>query len=70
MALILLGASFARMKIPHPFSKMPLPAMFWVSFCKLALLPVIGILLTQELTHRGVILKDALVEVGNIFLLI
>ncbi|PBK87810.1 auxin efflux carrier [Armillaria gallica] len=62
MALILLGASFARMKIPRPFSKMPLPAMFWVSFCKLALLPVIGILLTQELTHRGVILKDALVE--------
>ncbi|KAK0442797.1 auxin efflux carrier [Desarmillaria tabescens] len=62
MALILLGASFARMKIPRPFSKMPLPAMFWVSFCKLALLPVIGILLTQVLTHRGVIPKDALVE--------
>ncbi|KAK0204281.1 auxin efflux carrier [Desarmillaria ectypa] len=62
MALILLGASFARMKVPRPFSKMPLPAMFWVSFCKLALLPVIGILLTQELTHRSVIPKDALVE--------
>ncbi|KAK0496606.1 auxin efflux carrier [Armillaria luteobubalina] len=62
MALILLGASFARMKIPRPFSKMPLPAMFCVSFCKLALLPVIGILLTQELTHRGVIPKDTLVE--------
>ncbi|KAK0452080.1 uncharacterized protein EV420DRAFT_691123 [Desarmillaria tabescens] len=36
--------------------------MFWVAFCKLALLPVIGILLTQGLTHRGVIFKDALVE--------
>ncbi|KAK0441969.1 auxin efflux carrier [Armillaria borealis] len=62
MALILLGASFARMKIPRPFKKMPLPAMFWVLFCKLALLPVIGILLTQALTHHGVIPKDALVE--------
>ncbi len=64
MALILLGASFARMKIPRPFRKMPLPAMFWVLFCKLALLPVIGILLTQALTHHSVIPKDALVEVG------
>ncbi|KAK0442814.1 auxin efflux carrier [Desarmillaria tabescens] len=62
MSLILLGASFACMKIPRPFNKIPLPAMFWVAFCKLALLPVIGILLTQGLTHRGVIFKDALVE--------
>ncbi|PBK90834.1 hypothetical protein ARMGADRAFT_1166792 [Armillaria gallica] len=59
---ILLGASFARMKIPCPFNKMPLPALFWVSSCKLALLPVIGILLTQGLTHRGVVPKEALVE--------
>ncbi|SJL10610.1 uncharacterized protein ARMOST_14000 [Armillaria ostoyae] len=48
--------------IPRPFTKMPLPALFWVSFCKLAFLPVIGILLTQELTHRGVVPKEALVE--------
>ncbi len=69
MTLILLGASFARMKIPRPFSKIPLPALFWVSFCKLALLRIIGILLTRELTHRGVVPKEALVEVGSIFLL-
>ncbi|PBK63121.1 hypothetical protein ARMSODRAFT_1024161 [Armillaria solidipes] len=62
MTLILLGASFARMKIPRPFTKIPLPALFWVSFCKLALLPVIGVLLTPELTHRGVVPKEALVE--------
>ncbi|KAK0219707.1 auxin efflux carrier [Armillaria nabsnona] len=62
LILILLGASFARMKIPRPFNKMPLPALFWVSFCKLVLLPVIGILLTQELTHRGIVPKEALVE--------
>ncbi|PBK63118.1 hypothetical protein ARMSODRAFT_1058287 [Armillaria solidipes] len=62
MTLILLGASFARMKIPRPFTEITLPALFWVSFCKLVLLPVIGILLTQELTHRSVVPKEALVE--------
>ncbi|KAK0451924.1 hypothetical protein EV421DRAFT_1683641, partial [Armillaria borealis] len=60
MTLILLGASFARMKVPRPFTKMPLPALFWVSFCKLALVSVIGVLLTQELTHYGVVPKEAL----------
>ncbi|KAK0219713.1 hypothetical protein EDD85DRAFT_337750 [Armillaria nabsnona] len=28
MTLVLLGASFARMKIPHSFTKMLLPALF------------------------------------------
>ncbi|KAK0451927.1 hypothetical protein EV421DRAFT_1731698 [Armillaria borealis] len=54
MTLILLGASFARMKIPRPFTKMPLPALFWVSFCKLAFLPVIGVVPKEALVERFV----------------
>ncbi|KAK0442787.1 uncharacterized protein EV420DRAFT_1726853 [Desarmillaria tabescens] len=62
IALILLGVLFAHLKIPRLFSNMPLPAMFWVTFCKLVLLPVIGVVFTQGLTCCDVISKDALVE--------
>ncbi|KAK0196713.1 hypothetical protein F5146DRAFT_1116175 [Armillaria mellea] len=62
MALIPLSGFFACTKISHPLSKLTLPAMFWVLSFKPVLLPVIGILLTRALTHRGVIPKDALVE--------
>ncbi|SJL10606.1 uncharacterized protein ARMOST_13996 [Armillaria ostoyae] len=62
MILILLGAPFACMEIPRPFTKIPLPALFWVSFSQLVLLCVIGVLLTQEPTHHGVVPKEALVK--------
>ncbi|KIY73826.1 auxin efflux carrier [Cylindrobasidium torrendii FP15055 ss-10] len=62
MALILLGASFARMQIPKPLNKLPIPAILSVTFAKLVLLPVIGILFCQGIVTGGIVPKDALVE--------
>ena len=62
MALILLGTSFARMRIPKPLNKLPIPAILAVTFAKLVLLPVIGILFSQGLVAHGIVSKDALAE--------
>ncbi|KAF8915345.1 auxin efflux carrier [Mucidula mucida] len=62
LALILLGASFARMQIPKPISKLPIPAILAVTFAKLAILPVIGFAFSQGLVTHGLVPKDALVE--------
>ncbi|KAL0571528.1 Protein M3 [Marasmius crinis-equi] len=62
MGLILLGASFARMKIPRPLSRLPIPAMMAASVLKLAILPVIGVFLVQGLVNRGLIPADAKAE--------
>lgn len=62
LALILLGASFARMKVPKPFSRLPLPAIFAVTFAKLVVLPVIGIVFSQGLVTHGLVQKESLVE--------
>jgi auxin efflux carrier family protein len=59
MTLILLGASFARLKIPRPFSqKAPVWAIWWVCIAKLVFLPVIGIFFVQGLVSRSVIHKE------------
>ncbi|KAF9021484.1 auxin efflux carrier [Hymenopellis radicata] len=62
LALILLGASFARMQIPKPLSKLPIPAILAVTLAKLAILPVIGFAFSQGLVSHGLVSKDALVE--------
>lgn len=62
MALILLGASFARMRIPRPISRLPIPAMLSVCTVKLAILPVIGIFMIQAMVKKGFIPKDAKAE--------
>jgi len=62
MALFLLGASFARLKIPRPFlQKAPVWAIFWVCTVKLVVLPVIGIFFVQGLVQRHVVRKEELV---------
>ncbi|KAI1790992.1 auxin efflux carrier [Ganoderma leucocontextum] len=58
LALILLGASFARIKLPRPLSRLPMKAMFLTTMAKMALLPVIGILLVQAMTKAGFVRKD------------
>jgi auxin efflux carrier family protein len=58
MALVLLGASFARVSITRPLSRYAFPAMFAVAFAKMFLLPVIGIFMVQEMVHRGFIPKS------------
>ena len=57
MALILLGASFARLSVSRPLSRLPIPAMFAVSLAKMFLLPVIGIFWVQAMVKRGIIPK-------------
>lgn len=59
MSLILLGASFARLKIPRPFlQKAPVWAIWWVCVAKLVFLPVIGIFFVQGLASKGVVHKE------------
>ncbi|KZT26028.1 auxin efflux carrier [Neolentinus lepideus HHB14362 ss-1] len=62
LALILLGASFARLRIPRPLSRLPLPAMLAVSAAKMFLLPVIGVLVVQAMVRGGLIARDARAE--------
>lgn len=62
MALILLGASFARLQIPRPLSRLPIMAMIAVSLAKMVLLPVIGVLVVQAMVHNGLISREARAE--------
>ena len=43
LALILLGASFARIKVPRPLSRLPIMAMLLVTLVKMVVLPVIDV---------------------------
>ena len=58
LSLILLGASFARVKVPRPLSRLPMMAIFITTMVKLAILPVIGVLLVQAMTKAGLVHKD------------
>ncbi|KAF5373741.1 hypothetical protein D9758_000700 [Tetrapyrgos nigripes] len=60
LSLIVLGASFARMAVPRPFSKLPITAMILVTLVKTVLLPIIGVVMVQGMTSTGFIEKDAL----------
>ncbi|KAH9947206.1 auxin efflux carrier [Amylocystis lapponica] len=62
LALILLGASFARLRIPRPLSRLPIAAMLAVSCAKMLFLPIIGVFMIQGMVHGGLIPADALAE--------
>ncbi|OBZ70358.1 Protein ECM3 [Grifola frondosa] len=62
LALILLGASFARLKIPRPISRLPIMAMMLVTLAKMVILPVAGVFIVQAMVHGGLIDKDAKAE--------
>ena len=62
LALILLGASFARLKIPRPISRLPIAAMLAVTFAKMILLPLIGVFMVQGMVKGGMIHENAKVE--------
>ena len=62
LALILLGASFARIKIPRPLSRLPIMAMLLVTLAKMVVLPVIGVAVVQAMVHGGLIPADAKAE--------
>ncbi|KAH8818630.1 auxin efflux carrier [Flagelloscypha sp. PMI_526] len=62
MGLILLGANFARMKIPRPISRLPIPAMITSALVKLVLLPVMGVFIVQAMVRNGLIPQEAKAE--------
>ena len=53
LALILLGANFAQLKMPRPLSRLPIMAMVLTTAVKMVLLPVIGVFLVQAMTNSG-----------------
>ena len=60
LTLILLGASFARIAIPRPLSRLPLMAMFMCTMVKMVVLPVIGVFLVQAMTNSGFVDRKAI----------
>ncbi|GJJ11276.1 hypothetical protein Clacol_005508 [Clathrus columnatus] len=52
LGLILLGASFARLKLPRPLSRLPLTAMIAVTIGKMVVLPVFGVFVVQAMQIR------------------
>ncbi|KAL1746503.1 auxin efflux carrier [Schizophyllum fasciatum] len=60
--LILLGASFARIKFPRPLSRLPLPAMLISTAVKLIVIPVAGVFIVEAMVGGGMIPEDAKAE--------
>lgn len=49
-SLIILGSALARIKIPKPFSRLPLRAMFALAIGKLVIMPIFGVGFIQAIT--------------------
>jgi auxin efflux carrier family protein len=62
MVLVLLGASFGRLRIPRPISRLPISAILSTCLAKMVVLPVIGVILVQALVKACLIPKQAKVE--------
>ncbi|KAI0651194.1 auxin efflux carrier [Trametes meyenii] len=62
LALILLGASFARIKVPRPLARLPIMAMLLVTMAKMVLLPVMGVFIVQAMVRNGFIPASAKAE--------
>lgn len=62
LALILLGAAFARLRVPRPLSRLPIMAMVSVALLKMVVLPVFGIFMVQAMVKGGLIAKESLAE--------
>ena len=58
----MLGASFARFRIPRPLSRLPIMAMIAVTMVKMVILPVFGIVIVQAMVNGGLIAKEARAE--------
>ena len=62
LTLIMLVASFARLHVPRPLSRMPIMAMLAVTLAKMVITPVFGIFMVQRMTTGGFIDRSAKVE--------
>ena len=52
---MLLGASFARIQLPRPLTRLPLMAIFLSTMAKMVMLPVIGVFLVIAMTEGGLV---------------
>ena len=55
LSLVLLGASFARIQLPRPLTRLPLMAIFLSTMAKMVMLPVIGVFLVIAMTEGGLV---------------
>ena len=62
LALIMLGAAFARLRVPRPLSRLPIMAMLAVTVVKMVVLPVVGIVMVQAMVRGGLIPREARAE--------
>jgi predicted permease len=62
LTLILLGASFARLRIPRPYSRLPIPAMLAASVAKMVIVPALGILIVNRMSTSGMMHREARAE--------
>ena len=62
LALIVLGASFARMSVPRPLSRLPISAMLACAAAKMMILPVVGVCIVRAMVKSGWISREAKVE--------
>ncbi|GAA5959849.1 hypothetical protein JCM10213_008314, partial [Rhodosporidiobolus nylandii] len=59
LGLLVLGSALARMRIPRPFSKLPLASIVALAVCKLVILPVFGFFFVRSLAkHTSIIDED------------
>lgn len=62
LSLILLGSSFARLRLPRPLSRAPLGAMVVAALAKTVFMPIFGIFLVSAMTRWGWMRKEDKVE--------
>ena len=62
LTLILLGASFARIQLPNPLSRLPIMAMLSVTLAKMVILPVIGVVMVEAMVRGRLIPAEAKAE--------
>lgn len=64
MALILLGASFARMDVKlSPKSGLPVSALLSVCAVKMIFLPIVGVFVTRAMMTSGLINPESKVQI-------
>jgi len=51
-SLIILGSALARIKVPKPFSRLPIRAMVALAIGKLVIMPIFGVGFVQALTYH------------------
>ncbi|EMD40328.1 hypothetical protein CERSUDRAFT_91043 [Gelatoporia subvermispora B] len=62
LALMILGASFAWLRVPRPLSRLPIVAIILVTVAKLVVMPVMAIFIVKSMVKGGLINENAKAE--------